>query len=231
MQSRLWSVNKLEFKKTAALFLFDFKKKWKQLFFSRLTYSMIFLWALTWYAYWIFMKSQTTVLNILGFVLSGILLALSHFVEIEKIIEYKKGSSLSNFFEAKKDTKVHKKTSACSVNVDMPITKNAEKEKPVQPKMTEQTQPSSLPKIEIGVTEKVGKRDENEIALQPSTVVQTHQAEIHEISEKPSPVAPKTNGCPKNLDYYTKRPRPIQMPTECLTCKNLITCVSSANNQ
>jgi hypothetical protein len=32
-------------------------------------------------------------------------------------------------------------------------------------------------------------------------------------------------GCPKNLEYFTKRPRPKQMPEECFTCRNLITCV------
>lgn len=32
-------------------------------------------------------------------------------------------------------------------------------------------------------------------------------------------------GCPKNLEYFTKRPRPKQTPEECFTCRNLITCV------
>ena len=192
---------------------------------------MISLWVLTWYAYWIFMKSQATSLNILGFTLSGILLVSFQFVGIEKIIEYKKGSSLRNCFEPKKDIQVHKTPSAaCSVNVDMPTTKKVEDEKPLQPKMTTQTQPSSLPEIESAVIKKTEERKETEIALQPLTIVQTHQAEIQQISEKPPQVTPKTNGCPKNLDYYTKKPRPIQMPAECLSCKNLITCVSSADN-
>jgi len=177
------------------------------------------------------MKSQITVLNILGCVLSGILLVSFQFVGIGKSIVSKKGSSHSNFSETKKDTQVHKTPSACSAKVDMPITKKVENEKPLQPKTTAQTQAGSLPKIEIAVTKKTEKRNENEIALQPATVVQTHQAEIQQISEKPPRVTPKTNGCPKNLDYYTKRPRPVQMPAECLTCKNLITCVSSTDNQ
>jgi len=190
---------------------------------------MISLWAITWYAYWIFMKSEATSLNILGFVLSGILLASFQFPVIEKIIEHKKNSSLNNCFEPKKDIQLQKTPLACSVNVDMPITKKVEDEKPLQPKMTQQT--SSLPTIEIAVTKKTEERNENEIAMQPSTIVQTHQAEIQQISEKPPQVTPKTNGCLKNLDYYTKKPRPIQMPAECLTCKNLIACVSSADNQ
>jgi hypothetical protein len=32
-------------------------------------------------------------------------------------------------------------------------------------------------------------------------------------------------GCPKNLEYFTKRPRPKQTPEECFSCSNLITCV------
>jgi hypothetical protein len=194
---------------------------------------MIFLWALTWYAYWIFMKSQTTSLNILGFVLSGILLGSSQFAEIEKIIEYKKGSSLSSCFEPKKEAKEHKKASIFSLNVDMPITKKSG-EKLSQLRINAKEQPFSLPKIEIAVKKNTGKK--NEIAIQPSTrqpssVFLTQRAEVQQISKKPLRVTVKTNGCPKNLDYYTKRPRPIQMPTECLTCQNLINCVSSADNQ
>ncbi len=41
----------------------------------------------------------------------------------------------------------------------------------------------------------------------------------------------KSNGCPKNLDYFTMRPRPKQMPEECFTCQNLITCVCLTGKQ
>jgi hypothetical protein len=40
-------------------------------------------------------------------------------------------------------------------------------------------------------------------------------------SQEPS----KSDGCPKNLDYFTKKPRPKLPPEECMSCKNLINCV------
>ena len=43
-------------------------------------------------------------------------------------------------------------------------------------------------------------------------------------------VLPKSNGCPKNIEYFSKKPRPKEPPEECLTCKNLLTCVCLTNN-
>ena len=44
---------------------------------------------------------------------------------------------------------------------------------------------------------------------------------LAEKCEEPS----ESNGCPKKLDYFAKRPRPKQTPEECFSCRNLITCV------
>jgi hypothetical protein len=33
------------------------------------------------------------------------------------------------------------------------------------------------------------------------------------------------NICPHNLDYFSIRPRPKQVPEECIACRNLIQCV------
>jgi hypothetical protein len=41
----------------------------------------------------------------------------------------------------------------------------------------------------------------------------------------------KSNGCPKNLDYFTMNPRPKQMPEECFSCGNIITCVCLTGKQ
>ena len=35
----------------------------------------------------------------------------------------------------------------------------------------------------------------------------------------------ESSGCPKNLEYFTMRPRPKQTPEECIACENLITCI------
>lgn len=41
---------------------------------------------------------------------------------------------------------------------------------------------------------------------------------------------PVTNGCPKNLAYYNQKPKPKQMPDECIGCINMITCVLETNS-
>ena len=43
-------------------------------------------------------------------------------------------------------------------------------------------------------------------------------------------VLPKSNGCPKNIEYFSKKPRPKEPPEECLTSKNLLTCVCLTSN-
>jgi hypothetical protein len=35
--------------------------------------------------------------------------------------------------------------------------------------------------------------------------------------------------CPHNLDYFSQRPRPKQVPAECIACGNLIQCVCFTN--
>jgi hypothetical protein len=51
----------------------------------------------------------------------------------------------------------------------------------------------------------------------------TQQSDIGKESSEP-------NGCPKGLEYFTMRPRPKPMPEECITCKNLISCVCLTGN-
>ena len=62
-----------------------------------------------------------------------------------------------------------------------------------------------------------------EQVAEPEAVAETLESEP--AVDVPQELPPKTNGCPKNLDYYTQKPRPKQTPEECLTCKNLISCV------
>jgi hypothetical protein len=87
---------------------------------------------------------------------------------------------------------------------------------PIFPNLNQEKKtPKQIPSLEIqninqeGQSTKLAKK-----CKEPST-------KLPEKYEEPS----ESNGCPKNLDYYTKRPRPKQMPEECFTCRNLITCV------
>ncbi len=48
--------------------------------------------------------------------------------------------------------------------------------------------------------------------------------------QTPTLLTPTSNGCPKNLAYFTMRPRPKLTPEECFSCKKLITCVCLTSN-
>ena len=123
---------------------------------------MIFLWVLTWYSYWIFMKGQINAINIIGAVISAGLLVFSHFSPVPDAV-----------------SKVHARES---------------------PRQT------------------------------PVLKTQKQEPESIQLADKSQQLPPKSNGCPKNLDYFTKKPRPKQTPEECITCKNLIACVCLTSN-
>ncbi|MGD0070581.1 MAG: hypothetical protein ABSB71_03360 [Candidatus Bathyarchaeia archaeon] len=59
---------------------------------------------------------------------------------------------------------------------------------------------------------------------------QKQEPDSIQLADKSQQLPPKSNGCPKNLDYFTKKPRPKQTPEECITCKNLIACVCLTSN-
>jgi hypothetical protein len=123
---------------------------------------MIFLWVLTWYSYWIFMKGQINAINIIGAVISAGLLVFSHFSPVPDAV-----------------SKVHARESPRQTAV----------------LKTQKQEPDSI-----------------------------------QLADKSQQLPPKSNGCPKNLDYFTKKPRPKQTPEECITCKNLIACVCLTSN-
>ncbi len=65
---------------------------------------------------------------------------------------------------------------------------------------------------------------------QEITEIETQEPECIKLEDTPQQLPSKSNDCPKNLDYYTKKPRPKQTPEECITCKNLIDCVCLTSN-
>jgi len=65
---------------------------------------------------------------------------------------------------------------------------------------------------------------------QEITPIETQEPEYIEVEDTPQQLPSNSNGCPKNLDYYTMKPRPKQTPEECITCKNLIDCVCLTSN-
>ena len=78
---------------------------------------------------------------------------------------------------------------------------------------------SSTPEISTVITQK-------EIIPTKTASIDEQKQELKQSEDKCEEVS-KSNGCPKNLDYFTMKPRPKQMPEECFTCENIITCALS----
>lgn len=193
-------------------------------FFSRQTYYLVFLWVLTWYSYWIFMKNQVTTINIIGAVISGGLLVFSRFWPVRDL-----ASKASRFLSSK----ISKKTQLTPESLDSEDQTEVE-----PPSMTcrPRVETSSICQVEESPEQTpVVETQELEpesmyLASKPfgqTTAVNTEKLEPESIdlAENSQQMASESNGCPKNLAYYTQKPRPKQTPEECMTCKNLIACV------
>ena len=147
------------------------------------------------------MKSEVNVINIAGALISAGLIPFAYFLP-----------SQSTVFNAKE--------------VSLP-----------------QARKVTIPNTELG-SQVINKASPSTLAAQPCTVNQQSKnqeqkttLEIQKQNLQPRQSADKSqesckpNGCPKNLDYYTKKPRPKQTPEECITCKNLISCICLTDSQ
>lgn len=175
------------------------------------------------------MKAQINVVNIAGFAVSGGLFVAFQVIEIRKSIASKKVWTESDFSKNREKTQVRKIQATCSPKAELPIILKVENEKPLEEAVTLQTKTAAMPEIEIITPEQTNEICIEEIAPQSTktTVKKKLQEEIKETPQKPPQTPLKTNGCPKNLEYFNKRPKPIPIPNECLSCAKLITCVSA----
>jgi hypothetical protein len=195
-----------------------------KLFSSRQTYSLIFLWVLTWFLYGIFMKGQVNVLNILGAAISATLIAFSYFLPFPIAITAKKPivpqTKKLTLTQTQPNSQVNSKLSNSSTPQTSPCTNQVKKSpKQVTPPIRQEQKRQPMQLAE--------KPQESPKITPPYRQDQKRQP--MQLAEKPQE-SPKSNGCPKNLDYFTKKPRPKLTPDECITCKNLITCVCLTSN-
>jgi hypothetical protein len=151
-------------------------------------------------------KNQLNAANIVGALVSAGLLVLSHFSPVREVAS--KTSKL--FVSQKRKTTPLIRTPSSEHN-------NAKTQMPPAP-LTTQIQVPSFNKVE----KSQGQR----------TVLRTQEQEPDSIQlmEKSQQLPSKSNNCPKNIDYFTKKPRPKQMPEECITCKNLINCACQTSD-
>lgn len=178
---------------------------------------MIFLWILTWFSYWIFMKQQINSFNLVGAGISACLLVFSHFFPT-------RGGSSKGPKQFKQALPENSKEPPLKLSsLDLPS--DIQEQKPY-----ETTDPSLLQLSDQHKTEESYQQLPFELQPQEVEVVELAKepepAEIDKCQQTPE----KSNGCPKNLDYFKQKPRPKQTPEECFTCKNLIACVCNTDN-
>ncbi len=157
------------------------------------------------------MKNQINILNIAGAIVSVSLMVSLFFLPSLASFSLRKRRSGSKTSKAQiQPTKCEKTPGQTTVL----------KEQKQELKSIEQPQPikqTTVPKMQKQKPEAPKQMVEIKAPKQEIDSIQ--------VAEKPQQMPPKSNGCPKNLEYYTMKPRPKQTPEECMTCKNLIDCV------
>ena len=167
---------------------------------------MIFLWAFTWYSYWIFMKQQINVINIIGAVVSAGLFVVSHFLPVKKV------SSRALKFVTSKNSE-----NDLLMDASLDLQSNIKLQIPPET-FAAQIHTSSFNQVGKSTLQATGFKAEE------------LESESIQVADKSRELSLESNGCPKNLEYFTQKPRPKEPPEECLTCKNLLTCVCLTNN-
>ena len=152
------------------------------------------------------MKQQINVINIIGAVVSAGLFVVSHFLPVKKV------SSRALKFVTSKNSKT-------SLLMDASLDSQSNIKLQIPPEtFTPQIHTPSFNQVEKSTLQTTGFKAQK---LEPESV---------QVADKSQQLPLKSNGCPKNLEYFTQKPRPKETPEECLTCKNLITCVCLTNN-
>jgi hypothetical protein len=156
------------------------------------------------------MKNQINIVNVAGSAVSASLLVSSFFLP-----------SISVFSFAKRTTipQIQK--------ISIPQKQmNLETNKKIVPAISSTTKLSTL--INLRKNDSIDKQKQEPTQPKDKSEEPTKEpTQPKDKCEEPS----KANGCPKNLDYFTMRPRPKQMPEECFTCENMIACACLTGKQ
>jgi hypothetical protein len=201
---------------------------------------MPFIWSLTWFSYWIFhdivvLKTppiEVTPLNYVGSIISiAFILAATQIgrsiqtalalaaTQIKKNIRAAFAS-----IETQKKWNVQAKPIHARANVGKSFSiilavcstriRKIFPTKPNQPRTSAPTTPAPL----ITLPRK---------SFQTQKPTQQKQR-TKQLSPQPSTLW-SVSACPHNLDYFVRYPRAEKLPDECLTCENVIQCVSKPN--
>jgi hypothetical protein len=168
------------------------------------------------------MKNQISIINVAGAAVSASLLVSSFFLPSVSAFSFPKRITIPQIQK-------------------IPISKkqmNNENNKKTVPAISSASEISTHINHKEIFQEKIASIDEPKQELnrpevkcmEVSKPIDDPKQEINQPEVKCEEVS-KSNGCSKNLDYFTMRPRPKQMPEECFTCENIITCVCLPGKQ
>jgi hypothetical protein len=142
------------------------------------------------------MKNQINILNITGAVVSASLIVFLYFLPSLNALSLGKRRGISKFEKVQIQQKLSLVRNKNLVN-------------------------STLAEVYISPDMNQEKLISKQIT---SFETQKQEEQLTKLAEK-CEERTESIGCPKNLEYFTQRPRPKQTPEECFTCRNLITCV------
>ena len=152
------------------------------------------------------MKQQINTINIIGAVISAGLFVGSHFLPVQKASS--KALKLVTF---KNSENSH------LTDASLDSQSNIKLQSPPET-FTTQIHTPSFNQVEKSTLQTTGFK------------AQKLESESVQVADKSQQLPVNSNGCPKNLLYFSQKPRPKEPPEECLTCKNLIACVCLTNN-
>jgi hypothetical protein len=170
------------------------------------------------------LKGQINIINITGATISVTLILASYFVPFPNrfLKTTSKVGPLTPELSTMQNRKSVKKSKTssieplCSPAIEKVPSQNSKKEISQQVATTEQLREKTKPQ-ETNISMPTQSSNESQLADKPQLTCEV---------EAP----PKSKGCPKNLEYYTMKPRPKCPPAECLACENLIKCVCLTSN-
>ena len=168
------------------------------------------------------MKNQINILNITGAAVSATLIVFLYFLPSLNLKSKSIAKTQKAQIQPNKDEKITQQTT--EINTQKQETESIKQPESIKQASVPETQESNVPQQIAEIKTQEPK------APQEITEIETQELECIKLADNPQQLPSKANGCPKNLDYYTKKPRPKQTPEECITCKNLINCVCLTSN-
>ncbi len=164
------------------------------------------MWVLTWFSYWILIKQQTSVVNVVGTLFSASVILSLRFSILQSA-----ASKVLYYFTPQISKRNHLSHLALGSHSNEKI----------------QVSPVAFT-TRIRTAKSTKHEDPNVQAVLKTQEQETESIQVEEEDIQPPPS--KSNGCPKNLEYFAMKPRPKKTPEECFSCKNLITCVCLTSN-